>query len=67
MKPAVQTASATSSKVVEPTYLNASPSIKTIESLLPPENSRERETEVSHVMLHFMSNGAVKPNDLRTI
>ncbi|MGY3716986.1 N-acetylmuramoyl-L-alanine amidase [Sutcliffiella cohnii] len=44
-----------------PTSYNAG--ISMTDSLLPSANSRERTTNVTHVMVHFMSNGLNKPND----
>ena len=44
-----------------PTSYNAG--ISLTDSLLPSANSKERTTDVTHVMIHFMSNGLNKPND----
>ncbi len=40
-----------------------SPEVPMTDLLLPSENSRPRITDVTHVMIHFMSNGLNKPHD----
>ncbi|WP_077618028.1 N-acetylmuramoyl-L-alanine amidase [Bacillus sinesaloumensis] len=37
--------------------------IPTIEKALPPENSKERTEDITHLMIHFTSNAAVNPKD----
>ncbi|WP_456277483.1 N-acetylmuramoyl-L-alanine amidase [Bacillus sp. AK128] len=37
--------------------------IEVVDTLLPEENSKPRVGTISHVVLHFMSNGSVNPKD----
>lgn len=59
VKTEVQTASSAIPKNGNELIANPTPNLPMIDTLLPKGNSRERETDVTNVMIHFMSNGAV--------
>ncbi len=56
-----QIAAETATKVNKP--VSWDPGVATTDLMLPLENSRPRTTDVTHVMLHFMSNGVNQPDD----
>lgn len=53
---------------VEPKKVNqpqqySNTNLSTIDMRLPQQNSAERDDKITHIVLHFISNAAVKPND----